>query len=679
MSVVTNHTLSTNLNNVWGLSASLWATLSNTYDGDANTGLALTTNDAQNEQLFGLTNVDVAYPIVHVAITIRSRITLGSQIPVVIRLYPGGYSPGKTPAAEFSVISNTTNPASVQTAAATVRIPVSEFNDMAIGISAPGFVKSTNVVWFLAEFSLTATQEDVPPITPQETFLQFATDNPGDLPTLDSPIYEDREQLMAPMGSFWNGVYHGQGQLSELLLSRGLLAHDAEQFVDEVERCLSREQIPDFRVPVWKPIKLKESTKNNLSISTVRYGQNYTFGNDIIFGRSVYFTRTQFAVDDSIAEVPTLTNRITDPSVIWVDGLDYVFDRKTHTITFRYDPFSEAKIQPSNIHQDNEIVDREIVLWAHLPSEDLRYVESQYGYAAAVYGESSPEYRLTVTSIMDCLVAGTSTALLLNLLAALTGIPLAKSDETVQYVMRDSDRLKIATDKNVYLFSSDASPLVQQGDQVAELDSLVSGLRLYQLNQHPELDITGLCVGDELTGCRYSADLFFANTAVPLEAFEQDGKTRFRFEIGGWPIDVDAFWQDVYDKENSLGVTFAASMDVRTDRATPVQPNHLPKTVNPMRFLLENALEGNALVLYVESGIVSSDAPGLQILTHIRKLLSPYTALLVVVQLPHAEETGIMGEDAVVEVQDNLEPIEETNPEQQENLHALRTLSGVCQ
>lgn len=297
-------------------------------------------------------------------------------------------------------------------------------------------------------------------------------------------------------------------------------------------------------------------------------------------------------------------------------------------------------------------------------------------------------------------------------ISAICGIPLTIEDEeTVEVVDNDTHGLFIATDKNLYRFGDFAEAVVKPGQTVRAGSQLIRGFEIDEFfvgsTYDPLLrDNNDACcpvpanvlatnaaqdllteIDDELlvdaaaesctprkvlaalaldrgflSACFYG-DLVFENKEVPLvvNTATPDGYTYVSFKVAGMPQDVKQFFDEIHARgveaardaqpcpaDQPRRYTLAHFLDRRKNPISEPGPEHLPATINPLRFIVENTLRNNVFVVKLIVSALGRNRLGLYNIRHLRQLLPPGTAMVVVFDL-EAPLNKIKGPDKVKE------------------------------
>ena len=94
--------------------------------------------------------------------------------------------------------------------------------------------------------------------------------------------------------------------------------------------------------------------------------------------------------------------------------------------------------------------------------------------------------------------------------------------------------------------------------------------------------------------------------------------------------------------------TLAHYLDRRRNPLSEPNSSHLPATINPLRFIVENALRNNVFVVKLTVAALGQNRLGLYNIRHLRQLLPPGTAMLLVFDIDVAADR-VKGDRAVNE------------------------------
>jgi hypothetical protein len=462
--------------------------------------------------------------------------------------------------------------------------------------------------------------------------------------------------ILQLLGSFWSAVYEGQDFVSDLCSSKARLTAQAQQNLVELVASVSRYTIPVFNRRYWSTLTIRESELVRELRPALEYaamsGVTWTAGlGENRFGQLTSASDLRDISAPRLHRAPVIVNRMLQPSVTLVDGIDYAAG--SGHITFYENPFDNKLIPKVELLSlAGEIADREITLWVYGGEWDLENVYNQFGYAVGLYARSSENYKTLINAILDATTAGTSARTQRLMLAAATGVPVViESHETVEYLVPTATRLQIITDRHVYNFAPSAIPTVSVGQAVTAGDTLTDELQIYELHQGSSsvlADFAYLSVSSNLLHANYLGGLTFVNDDVPLSAeTSPSGDIQVVWELLGPAADVDKFWAEVRRREQASGVTLAELLHASTGSSAPLTPAVLPATVNPLQFLVDNLLRANAAIVRIRhrSG---SPAAGIPLpLEYVRRVQPAHTHLLLLQEFmlsgPTFDPTDVAG------------------------------------
>lgn len=460
---------------------------------------------------------------------------------------------------------------------------------------------------------------------------------------LDQP-----SRLLDLTGSFWSDVHADGALIRSLLHARARLDRQTHADLVELRQAVSRFKVPVLHTDEWYLLPLPDAGRNETDLNLPRHdgAHAYDAAHQIAYGLALPTALHCWKLPDGLRRVDVLTNRITDASLTLVRGVDYfvrdgvaVFrdNLATHPLVARQEDFAEGGGDGS-------------LLWAYRSGWDRGNVREQFGYALDVRLPSSEAYKDFVNALFDGLVDGTTQRCVEQAVSAACGVPLAREDgEVVEHVLRDNSRLWVVTDRSAYPFHPDSEVLVAAGDVLRAGQPMTDALQFFEFGRGevPEADrVRALSVGRGFLAAGYHQELVFENRDVPLDVTEGvDGYTRVAFELGGLPGDVEKFWDDVHAAGVAAGQTLAMLLDRRANKSGQPTAAALPATVNPLAFLCQNVFRNNLFLARVRPHLFGGNALGLHCLRHLRKLIPPHTAMILLVQLAARGDEIIMDGD----------------------------------
>lgn len=515
--------------------------------------------------------------------------------------------------------------------------------------------------------------------------------------------FDDAQKLLSILGSLWTRTYTGNDQLQSFAIARGQLESQNYQDILEAVAAVCRYTVPIYHRDTWFLLTLRESAMNTAATNIRRFDEEpcIKFDGKERFDAAAARPYFRFVRPADLVTGPLIMNRLTTPSLTLIRDVDYLMPDDEQTIIFRDNPFENSFVPIRPIYENGEVVDRELALWVFRGDFDWQHVYTHFGYVVDLQLKSSEGYRDLVNAIFDAIVAGSPASALDAAFSCIVGAPLVRNPvEVVEKIIHDCTSLTIVTDKEVYKFSPRSSSVVHEGETVRAGDILSDTLRIDELNRGEIPDnLQFLSLGKGfLLSCFYG-DLLFENKEVRFEvdANHASGYTYCSFGLGGFPADVRHFFDTMHARGIAAAEAWAATPECDRGRKqgtlahlldrrgnSPDEPTgeHLPRTINPLKFLIANVLRNNAYLIRIKAGTLGRRKLGLYNIRHLRRLLPPQTALIIVIELPYQSEV-ISAADQIGEAVRHYQGLgtmhdEITSASVTERI-TIRLVSGTCQ
>ena len=461
--------------------------------------------------------------------------------------------------------------------------------------------------------------------------------------------FDDPDVLLGLLGSFWATTYQGNPLLQDLTKSAGQMAQQTYFQFLELIQSVSRHDIPLFHKDNWYALTFTETELEENSAVVAEYERDntlkYSPSTNTAYGDKVNQPYFYVGRPSDLTNASVIHSGIVSPAVTLTDGIDFWLEDSY--VVFRENPFDNALIAKRDVlDSDGSVKDKECTVWIYRGSWDWKLVYEQFGYVLRLNMPSSQNYKDFVNAVMDALVDGTSLKSQQTALSVSFGVPVVKeAEETVKVITKDSKYLNVITDSHVYQFPKTNNTLVAVGDVVKAGQSLTDALQFFELNRGETIaasQVPAITVDEGLLAWGFMSGITFNNENVSLVVTEDvDGYTKVSWELGGFSLDVDKFWDDIHKKGISEGKTLAMLLD---ERANPVgQPTaaSLPTTVNPLQFLVDNFLRNNAFIVKLKAGSGNDKLPFLPA-SQIKKIQPPHSVMILIVELVYADSPVIM-------------------------------------
>lgn len=456
--------------------------------------------------------------------------------------------------------------------------------------------------------------------------------------------------LLGLLGSFWSETYDGVSVVASYATARGVLEQQVDQDVQEAVDSISRFKVPVYHTDLWYQLVIKESEMNRVTTSLTQYGADgYIYGpNTLSYTAQYGLPNTQglftFPLPGDLVRVPALFNRVRDPSFSMQSGFDYTVEPGSASIAFRVNPFENELVSKRNIYEGDVVVDREAALWAFHAQFDWRHIYVHHGHVLRMDLPSSPQSRDLMNAVWDGMIEGGHYTATAEVMAAVTDTPIVRNEvEVVEDIVKDALRLLIITDLEVYQYPLNATAIVAVGDTVYLSDQLVNTVEIIEFNQGVvPADLYAVTLGKDFLMDGYIDGITFRNLDVDTEVDVSGVFTDLRFEVGGFPGDVEKFWTDFQARGIAAGSTLAQLLDQRTNKSGEPSAAALPATINPLSFLAENVLRNNIFVIKVRPTRFGENALSLRQTRFLRRIIPPHTAYILIAQLDADDDDIIM-------------------------------------
>lgn len=553
--------------------------------------------------------------------------------------------------------------------------------------------------------------------------------------------------MLAVLGSFWSRTYTAKDQVLSYVQGAAGLTAQTYQNILETVAAVSRYDVPVFHTQYWTPVTLKKSDMTSGKVSGRRFNDGQATFNDgtARFDSNAGTNYFYFAAPDKLVSARQLFNKLLFPTVALTEGQDFIVDAVNSTLVFTADPFANQGFLRKKTQDDNEEItlwafngqfDYSMIFtqFAYALGMQLRSSQNYKDLMNAVFdglisgGATVKDLDMALSAICGI---------------PLTVDPT----ETVEVVDYDNHGVFVSTDKHVYRFGPTAEPVVVPGQVVLAGTQLVRGFEIDEFfvgnaydpgtsedpalccpapnavlttNEYASLTTENnvdLLLDPNLQLCRvarkpldalaldrgflsacFYGDLVFENKVVPLvvDTAHPTGYTYVSFEVSGVPADVQRFFDEVHYRgitaaESATPLcppgypryTLAQFLDSRKQPSGEPTAAHLPTTVNPLRFLVENVLRNNVFVVKIALSALGQNHLGLYNVRHLRQLLPPGVAMILIFDLKPAPDR-IIGPDLTSEtihMFTGAEPLQDTVPATllRDLGVTVRLFSGTCQ
>lgn len=496
----------------------------------------------------------------------------------------------------------------------------------------------------------------------------------------------DRETTPARLVGSWLGR-DTQEPTEAISLVQGLinLFRNADALRDELVMGASRQTVPLETRMGTVPIRLLASEANE-EAAIPRFGEGFVFGEGLQYGQPVRRAGFYFPLSQEFTRIGLLVDHTLRPGRVWFPGQDFTLE--ADRVLFRENPFDTLEGEP--VYEEGEIVDRQITLWAVDAREDERVLQNRFGFVTGFNHASSAAYRQFVNRVWDAWTFGASRDAVQGAVSAIADIPFAAAHETVMEVTSDDRSRLIVTDTGLYRVPFEATPVVTVGDELKPGDPLVSTVEILTVSGYRSVEgLAGLSLDHGWLEGGFLDSLTFDNREVEVETDSVDGRLFVRFELGGWPGDVDRFWERMHEKGVAADQTLAQLLDPRANPDGEPFAEAMPQTINPLKFLADNVLRNRAVVVRLRPGEFGPEALPLTFLNVIRSIVPPWHGVFIILELelpgdeitmdgPGSDQEAGVTESGLTTLDVAIQTEETVEPEWITESPRFRDLDGIC-
>jgi len=447
--------------------------------------------------------------------------------------------------------------------------------------------------------------------------------------------FERKGQLVKQLGSFWSGIFDDAEFISDREVT---LLQESRQTYDIARENLlsiSRFTIPVYNKEEWLILSIDEADMQIGRI--VESGNSYSFEENTTVADPVF----AFPLRSDIKEVGSIVDEKTNPNILLINSVDYFVDAENSLIVFKSNPFLNNSLKVESTYSSQGVEEQSIIkLWMNKVYVDKNRIYSQFGYVISLWLKSSAQYRDILNYIFDNLMFGNSHKAFIGSLALMADCPISLvNNEVVEDIVYRSSETLIITDRNVYKAHKDASVVVDIGEVLLEGQFLTDTLKVISLNSAilPS-SVTSLSIGKGLLiGRGYTDELVFENKVVDTEiSSDSNGKTKIEWEIVGNDADKRLFWDTVHQNGVDNDQTLANFLDRRTNKVGEPSASNLPRTVNPLKFLVDNFLR-NVIIVEANFNTFGRNSLGFNNTNIVRRLIPPQYLLIFIVTISISE------------------------------------------
>jgi len=433
----------------------------------------------------------------------------------------------------------------------------------------------------------------------------------------------DSEGLLPLLGSFWTEVYEDRTQVESLCEAVAEEAKQLQEDLDTVDKALSFKEIKPYRRELWYPLRLEESQLNTTPGTILRFNEGATFGNQSDGSAHAYGAPIaryySFPAPSKLRGFGYIAARITQSAATFINGIDVLLDTDRGLLLFKENPLLNPALGRQVI-SDGIQTSQSVTVWLSDALFEHSDVYRQHGFVFGMPSEQdSAVAKPGLVAISDAVVGGSSALTAAELLEAGTGIPFARTAQTVQHSFTDRTGKVLITDTDVYRVASDAVVPWAVGDVIPAGAFISSDVAVADCRRgtFPSW-LKALVLHRGLRPAAIDGDITFADVLSDLKSSYVTGNEVTRFPLGGTDSAVAQFFELLDTRLDAAGLRLSA---------LTVASGEPAGKINPLRFLVKNWLRNSLLLVRITGSALR--APGAVHLAKLRELIPPHTILAV--------------------------------------------------
>ena len=478
--------------------------------------------------------------------------------------------------------------------------------------------------------------------------------------------FTNGDNLFRYLGSFWSQIFSDRASIHGMADSD---AADLVQLYMDMAACINSVGIKtcvpldaDRVTPILIYKSLVSQSRYPLrfgdgalygpqdgSLSRVEKGKVLTYGGQLRDAVPVFVP----APISMISPGNVIINRLWDPSVALVRGVDYVLEEGD--LVFRDNPFNNPLIPVRQVANQLGEADELIVLWMSEAEYDRMAIHNAGGY---IFFRDTPTdvsaevYAQAVKALFAISAGGPTISAIDSLIAATSGLPLTVEPvETVESIFTFQGDTMVLTDAQVYRISQGLvlRDSIVAGASLRSGSPLTTATRVDDSVSNPGWwnDIPLLTLGENLIpDSQVGGSIGFANASVPVDVTRvvqstAGTTTSARFAVVGKRRCVTQFWSamearsraaDDWLSDRLWQAAGLTNLDGTSDFTEPL-------LVNPLQLLVEELCPLGFVCVRIAAGLQETSL--VSALSQLGELLPAASTIVVILDYNEQEEWSL--------------------------------------
>lgn len=384
-----------------------------------------------------------------------------------------------------------------------------------------------------------------------------------------------RSEIKKMFGTFWNSAWKGDEFYDALVTTMEFMFNRLGKRVEDLPLFTSRFDIPTQAGKEADYLLVDELTLTRKLRTLGSFNMDTGVELD-----ELQFNPSIWAMPTPVEDISIITDSPVKPQVMWHKGQE--FDIVDGELLLYRDPFQTAFRQ--HIKSEGDDVIKLADIWLLDTREDKNYLADHFGRVIDMLTPSNEYYKRILNAVYDLLQEGATVSRLAAFIGSIADTDVARVNGSVEEVWDEGDRTWVEVAGVLHSCPGTGRAIVAPGAEVAIGDRLfdvfdiVSGRESIDPGSFPQLFL-GPAYIETVSG----QGLTFENADLQV--------TSYKFPIGGYSGDVDAFWANAEAEAASRGI------DLHDAIIAGQQP---PWTINPFEFIRENFLSSATIFITVD-------------------------------------------------------------------------------
>jgi len=388
-----------------------------------------------------------------------------------------------------------------------------------------------------------------------------------------------RTEIRKMFGSFWNTAWKDEEFYNALVTSTEFLFNRLSGKVAGLPDFLSRFDIPTKAYKESDYVLVDELVlkRKPVVLGTFLMDQGRTLD-------ELQLNPQVWAMPTPMDNISIITDSPVKPQLMWQRGSE--FDIVDGELRIYADPFQEAFKQHIRTEDGDTI--KMVDLWLLDDVQESNFLADYYGRIVGMITPSDNYYKKILNAVYDLLQEGATRNRVAAFIGSILDTDVSRLAGTVEDVWDEGTRTWVAIGDELHSCPGIGRATVVVGDTVQEGSLLFDVFSIYSGRESIDPgDFPVLVLGRAFVDTLSNEGLMFENAEVETDTY--------RFPIGGYQEDVDAFWDAAEAQAIARGVDLQAAI---------IGNQHKPWVINPFEFIRSNFLAASCIFVTADLSVV---------------------------------------------------------------------------